>query len=388
MTISTDISKIKSWTGSSGNTYEIYKSLATWGEASTFARSKGGYLVKIDNSIENEELFNQLKANLTVAELNQSRASDGGDSSYVWLGASDVVTEGNWIWDRDSTTVSVSRDEWGKGLLGTEPDNFQGSQNYLALGMETWPKGVGFGQGYGDAGEWNDLNGFNRLYFVVETEIKEEHNKNLNEVTATAGNETFQGVNGKINVVKQSASYTNFTVEKVGSTIFLTDKSGLGGKDTLLGIERVKFSDLAIAFDTDGAISAGGIYRLYKATFDRVPDTAGLGYWIAQADAGNKDAVRMAEDFTWSQEFQALYDIKTNDNYGTGTDVKALVTGFYENVLGRTPDQGGLNFYTDVIQSKERTVGRVLAEISDSQENYNGTIDLIATGIAYTPFVG
>jgi hypothetical protein len=107
MTISTDISKIKSWTGSSGNTYEIYKSLATWGEASTFARSKGGYLVKIDNSIENEELFNQLKANLTVAELNQSRASDGGDSSYVWLGASDVVTEGNWIWDRDSTTVSV-----------------------------------------------------------------------------------------------------------------------------------------------------------------------------------------------------------------------------------------------------------------------------------------
>ena len=96
----------------------------------------------------------------------------------------------------------------------------------------------------------------------------------------------------------------------------------------------------------------------------------------------------MAEDFSWSREFQNLYGITTTDNYGTGTDVSELVTGFYENVLGRTPDQGGLDFYTGVIESKERTVGRVLAEISDSQENYEGTIDLIANGIVFDPWLG
>ena len=164
----------------------------------------------------------------------------------------------------------------------------------------------------------------------------------------------------------------------------------MGLNDTLsvVDIERFEFDDLGIALDLDGATSAGGIYRLYKATFNREPDAGGLGYWIAQADAGNKDAVRMAEDFVWSQEFQGLYGITTTDNYGTGTDVEALVTGFYENVLGRTPDQGGLDFYTGVIESKERTVGRVLAEISDSQENYDGTIELIANGIVFDPWVG
>ena len=143
-----------------------------------------------------------------------------------------------------------------------------------------------------------------------------------------------------------------------------------------------------LALDTDGATSAGGIYRLYKATFNREPDTGGLGYWINVADAETKDAVRMAEDFTWSEEFQSLYGITTIDNYGSGNDIRALIEGFYENVLGRTPDEGGLNFYTGVIESKERTVGRVLAEISDSQENYDGTIELIATGIVFDPWVG
>ena len=168
----------------------------------------------------------------------------------------------------------------------------------------------------------------------------------------------------------------------------ISDGSGTEGSDRMTGVERAVFADATVALDLDGSTSAGGIYRLYKATFNREPDAGGLGYWIAQADAGNKDAVRMAEDFVWSQEFQDLYNITTTDNYGTGTDVSELVTGFYENVLGRTPDQGGLDFYTGVIESKERTVGRVLAEISDSQENYAGTIELIANGIVFDPYLG
>ena len=398
MTISTNASDVISWVGSSGSTYELYKSLVTWSDASAFAASRGGYLVKVDSASENGELFSKLNLSLTAADLDQSRASDGGGASYVWLGASDVLQEGSWIWERDSSSLSTTRDEWGEGLRGTEPDNFSGSQHYLALGMENWQRGVANGQGYGDAGEWNDIAGSNRLYFIVEfdqspattdtdsSESNETTNADrLNEQIAGVGSETFQGESDKIDVVIQTGNLTNFGIQKVGDTVVLTDNSGSGGTDTLVGIERVTFSDKAIAFDTDGATSAGGIYRLYKATFNREPDSGGLGYWIAQADAGNKDAVRMAEDFVWSQEFQDLYDITTTDNYGTSTNVRTLVTGFYENVLGRTPDQGGLDYYTGVIGTKEKTVGRVLAEISDSQENYDGTIELIANGIVFEP---
>ncbi len=194
---------------------------------------------------------------------------------------------------------------------------------------------------------------------------------------------------GELDLAVFSGSRGEYEQAIYADSLIVADRlSGRDGVSRLRGIERLEFSDTSLAFDTDGPTSTGGIYRLYKATFNREPDTGGLGYWISQADAGTKDAVRMAEDFTWSEEFQDLYDITTTDNYGTGTDVEALVTSFYENVLGRTPDQGGLDFYTGVIESRERTVGRVLAEIADSQENYDGTIELIAKGIVFDPWVG
>ena len=244
------------------------------------------------------------------------------------------------------------------------------------------------------AGETDTLVGIEVLTFSDQTlaisDLILAANKasKTKEVSAGAGNEIFQGTEGILDIVKLSSNFSNYQIQKVGSTVVVTDQFSNGGSDTLVGVERVQFADKGLAFDTDGATSAGGIYRLYKATFNREPDSSGLGYWISEADAEAKDAVRMAEDFVWSQEFQDLYDITTTDNYGTGTDVSELVTGFYENVLGRSPDAGGLNYYTGVIESREKTVGRVLAEISDSQENYDGTIELIANGIVFDPWVG
>lgn len=184
-----------------------------------------------------------------------------------------------------------------------------------------------------------------------------------------------------------ASSYTNLVSDGVtvfnGSTITVTDSvSNRDGAKDLAHVERLQFADVNVALDTDGATSAGGIYRLYQATFDRTPDLGGLGYWIERADNG-QSAVSMAEDFTWSQEFQQLYGVTTKDNFMTGADITALVTGFYGNVLGRSPDQGGLSYYVSVINSHEKTVGRVLAEISDSPENYAATIGQIQSGIQY-----
>lgn len=210
---------------------------------------------------------------------------------------------------------------------------------------------------------------------------------------ATAGNDHasfdiaygyFDGSDGidTLTIADQRSAYTLAADD--GQWLLTEDASGLSAD--LLNVERLSFSDASIALDIDGATSAGGIYRLYQATFDRTPDLGGLGYWIDQADDG-KSGVRMAEDFTWSQEFQTLYGVTTHDNYLTGANITSLVTGFYQHVLHRAPDQGGLDFYVGKITSHEKTVGQVLAEISDSPENYAATIGQIEEGILYQPWI-
>ena len=171
------------------------------------------------------------------------------------------------------------------------------------------------------------------------------------------------------------------------SGAYIVDLTGLDSSVVISGVERLQFTDLNLAIDIDAANSAGGIYRLYKAALNRTPDLVGLGYWIAQADAGTKDAVRMATDFTYADEFKTLYGVQTADNYMTGEDITALVTKIYENVLDRAPDTGGRDYYAGQITTKSKTVGQVLAEISDSAENKLAVADLIGTGIEYTPWV-
>jgi hypothetical protein len=201
---------------------------------------------------------------------------------------------------------------------------------------------------------------------------------------SSAADETFNGDSGTNTIICRN-SLTNYTLTETDTGWLVS--STTDGNDTINSVERLQCTDLNLALDIDAANSAGGIYRLYKAALDRTPDLGGLGYWIAQADAGTKDAVRMATDFTYADEFKTLYGVQTADNYMTGEDITALVTRFYENVLNRAPDTGGRDYYTGQITMHSKTVGQVLAEISDSAETKLAVVDLIGTSIEYTPWV-
>jgi hypothetical protein len=95
-------------------------------------------------------------------------APDGGNGSYLWLGGSDRVTEGTWAWNGDNDTTSqpfwigTANGSPVPGMYtnwGLEPDNWNG-QDGLGLAFTDWP--------LGDAGQWNDVDETNLLYFVVE----------------------------------------------------------------------------------------------------------------------------------------------------------------------------------------------------------------------------
>lgn len=223
-------------------------------------------------------------------------------------------------------------------------------------------------------------------FFVGEYEYQDK------PVTGTDSDDLFFGLSrtdyveggGGIDTVLFFEPSSNFELIEMDPYLYL--KEDVGGI-TLNGVERLQFRDISLALDIDSSSSAGGIYRTYQAAFNRTPDESGLGYWIDRADNG-ASAVQMAEEFVWSDEFQQVYGADTNDQYLSGNDIESVVSKFYQNVLGRTPDQGGLDFYTGMIESQEASVGRALAEIADSQENRDNVQAAIQNGIEYDLWLG
>ena len=164
-----------------------------------------------------------------------------------------------------------------------------------------------------------------------------------------------------------------YEISYAGPIIVIYPPPATEGTDTLIGIERIQFTDTAIALDIGGRV--GQAYRIYKAAFDRIPDTEGLGYWIAQMDKG-MDVVEVAARFIDSPEFRSLY--------GTNPSNAEFLTTVYSNVLDRNPDDAGLAWWVNEMKTNPaKSWQKVLADFSESTENQANVASLIANGIAY-----
>jgi CubicO group peptidase (beta-lactamase class C family) len=154
-----------------GHAYEVISVPMTWSEAEEYAKQKLGMLAKI-NSLQENVFLQSLMSQITTV------AQDGGGAKYFWLGGSDSVLEANWQWV-DGTKIDSSsitnRALWGQGpgfeTGSSEPDNFMGNQDCLAMGLETWPKGAEALNSLGVAGQWNDISCSNELGFVIEYDV-------------------------------------------------------------------------------------------------------------------------------------------------------------------------------------------------------------------------
>jgi len=201
---------------------------------------------------------------------------------------------------------------------------------------------------------------------------------NSREFIAGVGDEIFQGATDQLDIVRVTGSFRDFQIQKTGATTVVTDRVGSNGRDTLVNIERIKFSDKAVALDTEAV--GGQAYRVYKAAFNREPDQGGLGYWIAQMDSG-MTLIEAAARFIDSNEFRAMY--------GTSPTDEQYLTKVYQNVLGRDPEPAGYNWWLNEIRTNpEKTRAKVLADFSESVENNAGTAQLVGQGIIYEPWVG
>jgi len=169
-----------------GHQYEIVKELKNWTEAAACAVERGGYLVQIDNAAENAQIMANIKA--AGIQASYHPVEDGGGASYIWTGGTDKNKEGIWLWDGKNKNTGIQfwtgEGTAGKGggvaingvyvnwgnINGNEPDNFFyiNDQDAMGIALNTWP--------HGTAGQWNDIDSSNTLYYIIEfdkTEIKD-----------------------------------------------------------------------------------------------------------------------------------------------------------------------------------------------------------------------
>ena len=99
--------------------------------------------------------------------------------------------------------------------------------------------------------------------------------------------------------------------------------------------------------------------RLYRAFLGRAPDHGGLSFWITRRRTGTWTLVRMANHFAASSEFRRTYGDLSN---------RQFVTRIYVDVLGRTADAGGVDYWTRQLDLGRRSRGSVMVGFSESSE--------------------
>lgn len=270
------------------------------------------------------------------------------------------------------------------------------SQEGVLQSVETWANGSNVSD-YTEAYRLSEL-AEEDVFIGSATYAKRDHVQGLGGNDRFIGNgdvssgDLFFGGSG-IDTSVYRGKLSEYTITKVSdipnshweianapnvSGLRVTDKNASrDGIDSLNEVERLQFSDVGLAFDSAKGENAGQAYRLYKAAFDRTPDTVGLGYWINSFDGGS-NVTQVAASFIASPEFSAMY--------GANSSNDTFVTLLYQHVLHRMPDAAGLAYWNGELQSGHMTRAAVLASFSESPENVSQVAAIIGQGFQYQPW--
>lgn len=163
------------------------------------------------------------------------------------------------------------------------------------------------------------------------------------------------------------------------------DKSGTDvGKGFVLSNE----------FIGKGKTDSAFVTILYKAFFNRAPDSGGLNNWLAELASGTSRE-QVLSGFTGSLEFDVLsnsFNIAPSFQANQGLNrvmVTEFVDLFYNQVLKRESDLGGLNGWVDALMYKTLTGADVGNGFINSSEFVNrGLTDIEYVKVLYRSFFG
>lgn len=182
--------------------------------------------------------------------------------------------------------------------------------------------------------------------------------------TPGTGNDRIDG-GGGLDTVSLPTVMSSFTVWLTATDSILKDRRGFGyGQDELVSIERLTFNyqgqttSLELGLFSKMAslsnIELESFIELYIAYFNRAPDAVGLNFW-GTAFANGMSLDEIAAQFAPQPETVATYPM--------GTSSVDFATAVYTNVLGRVPDQAGLDFWAGVLNAGAVSRDQLILEI-------------------------
>lgn len=193
-------------------------------------------------------------------------------------------------------------------------------------------------------------------------------------LVGTPGNDTVNGGAGPDTYVFGGAR-SQYVLSSTGQGHLVQDTSpGRDGTDTLAAVEMLVFSDSTVDLTMGqkaAAISASDLQtleELYVGFFNRIPEAAGLRYWIGQLESGV--TLRSVADQFYSAGVQ--FDVFSEDM----TEAE-FITVIYANVLGRTgataPNSQEIGYWQGWLHTGTHSKGAMVLEmLSNSHTGFTG----------------
>lgn len=204
----------------------------------------------------------------------------------------------------------------------------------------------------------------------------------------TTGDDSLYGGNGNDRLIGNAGSDFLYGEGGIDSAVFSQNASSytvsrnegaievrtVGGEaDILTGIERLEFTDSALAFDLDG--NAGIVVKM-------------LGVVLGQENWNNKEYIGIGLDLVDNQgiSFEALMEMAFTTVLGGESTNGDIVNLVYTNLYGQPPsDQQISSITAELLDSGAFSVGElgVLAANHDLNTANIGLVGLADTGIEY-----
>lgn len=176
----------------------------------------------------------------------------------------------------------------------------------------------------------------------------------------------------------------NRTADQVGLDGWLAEIKSKSGAAVAFGFfNSAEFFNLQLD-NTDF------VFILYSTLFDRLPDQAGLDFWMSELEAGEIREL-IIYGFLRSPEFENLANsfdvVPFSDDDEKLFKIKSFIDRFYQLVLNRKPDLGGYNDWSFQISSGSRPGGDIAIGFFNSPEfiNRNTTVSEFLD-ISYSAF--
>ena len=189
----------------------------------------------------------------------------------------------------------------------------------------------------------------------------------------TAGSETITGGDG-IDLIVFVGTRNQYTISGLASSAQVTG-SLEGDTDTLVGIERLQFSDVFVALDLD----------------DHAGITAKtLGAVFGEDSVANKDYVGICLHYLDESgySYEQLMQLAIDARLGAGATHSAVVDLLYTNVVGVAPSPEDLDYFVGLLDNGSFTVASlgVLAADTDLNQSNIDLVGLRQAGLEYVPF--